>query len=259
MARIAVMNQKGGVGKTTTTLNLSAAIKLNGGNPIMIDMDPQSHLSYIQCPEPKGNEKGLWDFYVSKQNLSSLITEWESVGKLISSDKELIKVETKFGNGPSIVFRLKEGLNELEGVYKDADIVMDCPPSVGVLALNAIFAADLVIIPISSDFLSLNGARKIEHTLKALETVMKCRLNRIYLFTKYDKRRLMSSQVFNMAKTYFGDEVCDVVINENVDLAKSPHENKDIFSYNSKSVGAANYIEFYHYLVQQNLISKQAK
>jgi chromosome partitioning protein len=162
------------------------------------------------------------------------------VGKLISSDKELIKVETKFGNGPSIVFRLKEGLNELESVYKDADIVMDCPPSVGVLALNAIFAADLVIIPISSDFLSLNGARKIEHTLKALETLMKRRLNRIYLFTKFDKRRLMSSQVFNMAKTYFGDEVCDVVIKENVDLAKSPNERKDIFSYNSKSLGAAN-------------------
>ena len=162
------------------------------------------------------------------------------MGKLISSDKELIKVETKFGNGPSIVFRLKEGLNELESVYKDADIVMDCPPSVGVLALNAIFAADLVIIPISSDFLSLNGARKIEHTLKALETLMKRRLNRIYLFTKFDKRRLMSSQVFNMAKTYFGDEVCDVVIKENVDLAKSPNERKDILSYNSKSLGAAN-------------------
>ena len=67
MARIAVMNQKGGVGKTTTTLNLSAAIKLNGGNPIMIDMDPQSHLSFIQCPEPRGNEKSLWSFYESKK------------------------------------------------------------------------------------------------------------------------------------------------------------------------------------------------
>ena len=259
MSRIAVMNQKGGVGKTTTTLNLSAAIKLNGGNPIMIDMDPQSHLSSIQCPEPTGKEKGLWDFYESKQNLSTLITDWENVGKLISSDKELIKVETKFGNGPSIVFRLKEGLTELESVYKNADILMDCSPSVGVLALNAIFAADLVIVPISSDFLSLNGARKIEHTLKALETVMKRRLERIYLFTKFDKRRLMSSQVFNMAKTYFGDDVCDVVINENVDLARSPHENKDIFSFNSKSVGAANYNELYHYLLQQNLISKPSR
>ena len=257
MTRIAVMNQKGGVGKTTTTLNLSAAIHRNGGNPIMIDMDPQAHLSSIQSPLSIDNAKTLWNFYDNKKPLSELITEWQSVGKLISSDKELIKVETKFGNGPSIVFRLRDGLNDLESVYKDADILMDCPPSVGVLTLNAIFAADLVIIPISSDFLSINGAKKIEHTLKALERVIKRRVNRLYLLTKYDKRRLMSSQVFNIAKTYFGDDVCDVVINENVELAKSPNENQDIFSYNPKSVGAANYSSFCDYLLQKRLISKK--
>jgi chromosome partitioning protein len=251
------MNQKGGVGKTTTILNLSAAMKRDGGNPIMIDMDPQAHLSSIKFPiDLPNDEKTLWNFYENKKPLSELITEWENVGRLISSDKELLKVETKFGIGPSIVFRLRDGLNELESVQEDANIFIDCPPSVGVLTLNAIFATDLVIIPISSDFLSINGAKKIEQTLKALEGVIKKRVNRRYLLTKYDKRRLMSSQVFNIAKTYFGDDLCDIVIHENVELAKSPHANQDIYSFNSKSVGAANYTELYHYLIDEKIISK---
>lgn len=254
MTRIAIMNQKGGVGKTTTTLNLSAAILGDGGNPIMLDMDPQAHLTSIH-PEPvKNSEATLFGFYQNNLPLKQMVIEWDNVGKLICANSELIKVETSFGKGPAILNRLRIGLNDLESAYPKSVTLIDSSPNLGVLTLSAIFAADLVIIPISSDFLSINGAKKIERTLNALETVLKRKVERRYLLTKYDRRRQMSSQVLNIAKTYFGDDVLDVIINENVDLAKSPNANKDIFSYNSKCTGALNYTELYQQLVAQQLI-----
>jgi len=254
MTTIAIMNQKGGVGKTTTTLNLSAAIQCNGGSPLMVDMDPQSHLSSIHPSQAKGSEATLFGFYQNNTPLNQIIIEWDNVGKLICSHMELAKVETSFGKGPSILNRLKVGLKHLESIQPVTHTLIDCSPNMGVLTLSAIFAADIVIIPISSDFLSVNGARKIEKTLNSLESVLKKRVERRYLLTKYDTRRHMSSQVFNIAKTYFGNDVFDVVINENVDLAKSAYESKDIFSYNARCTGALNYKQLYDDMVKQNLI-----
>jgi chromosome partitioning protein len=248
MTKIAVMNQKGGVGKTTTTLNLSAAIHRKGGQSVMLDIDPQGHLTSIHPAPPKNSEDTAWGFFNARTPLNKVMTEWDQVGKLICSHNELIKVETKFGNGPSIVFRLRDALNELEATDPNSDVLIDCPPNIGVLTLNAIFAADLVIVPISSDFLSFNGAKKIAHTLKALEVVTKKRINRLYVLTRYDKRRLMSDQVMRMAKTEFGEDVCDIVINENVALAKSTHNKQDIFSYSPTSRGAVNYLDLSDHL-----------
>lgn len=246
------MNQKGGVGKTTTTLNLSAAIHRNGGNPIIMDIDPQGHLTSIYPDAPKDSKETAWSFFNNHTPLKQLMNEWDHVGKFISSHNELIKVETKFGNGPSIVFRLRDAFNALETTDPNIDLLLDCPPNIGVLTLNAIFAADLVIIPISSDFLSFNGAKKIAHTLKALEVVTKKRIKRLYLLTRYDKRRKMSDQVMRMARAEFGDDVCDIIINENVALSKSAHDKQDIFTYSPKSTGAANYLALYHYIMARN-------
>ncbi len=254
MTRIAIMNQKGGVGKTTTALNLSAAIYRCGGNSMMLDMDPQAHLTSAHPAPVNNSEASLFGFYQNNLPLNQLLIEWDNVGKLICSHRELIKVETSFGKGPSILNRLKIGLSDLESDQPGLVTLIDSSPNLGVLTLSAIFAADLVIIPISSDFLSINGAKKIEHTLNALEKVLKKRVERRYLLTKYDKRRQMSSQVFNIAKTYFGEDVLDLVISENVDLAKSINEGKDIFSYNSKCTGALNYSELYQHLLSQQLI-----
>ena len=254
MAKIAIMNHKGGVAKTTTALNLSAAIYRNSGNPIMIDLDPQSHLTSIHPESPKIATSSIFDFYQNNRALNEICIEWLNVGKLIPSNKELIKVETSFGKGPAILNRLKIGLQDLEKLFDDSSIIIDCTPNLGVLTLSAIFAADLVIIPISSDYLSIKGAKKIEQTLNALETILKRRVERRYLLTRYDKRRQMSSEVFDLAKTYFGKDVLEVVINENVDLAKSINQSKDIFCYNNKCQGAYNYNEFHQLLVQQQFL-----
>lgn len=254
MTTIVIMNQKGGVGKTTSTLNLSAAIYNHGGSPIMIDMDPQAHLTSIHSTSSSHSERSLFDFYQNNHPLEELTIEWERVGKLIRANKALIKVETSFGKGPSILNRLKNGLSTLENTFPESIVLIDSSPNLGVLSLSALFASDLVLIPISSDFLSINGAKKITQTLDALEPVLKRRVNRRYLLTKFDKRRRMSEQVLSMANTYFGNDVLNTVINENVELAKSSFANKDIFSHNKHCIGALNYDELYRELLKQECI-----
>ncbi len=119
--------------------------------------------------------------------------------------------------------------------------MIDCCPYLGVLSLNAVFSADLVLVPVSSDFMSLRGASQIERTLKALEQVLKRRVERRYLLTRFDRRRNMSFDIQKKMVELFGDEVCDTVISENVALAEAPALNLDIFSHAPQSRGAEDY------------------
>lgn len=241
MKRIAVFNQKGGVGKTTTVLNLSAALARHGNNPLLIDMDPQGHLTQIHNDPPDTASKTLFGFYQDNRPLNQLEIPWQQIGQLIPSHRELIKVDSIFGKGPAILSRLKQGLEALEKEAPGRHTLIDCCPYLGVLSLNAIFASDLVLIPIASDFLSFQGAQKVEKTLLALEPVVKRRLNRRYVMTCYDRRRGMTFEVHEKAKASFHKELCDVVISENVAVAESPQYKQDVFRYSSTSSGAQDY------------------
>lgn len=241
MTRFAVFNQKGGVGKTTTVLNLSAALARRGSKPLLIDMDPQGHLTQIQGEPPEEAGKSLFGFYHDSKPLSQLQTPWENIGWLIPSHRELIKVDSIFGKGPAILNRLKQGLEVLEKDSPERYTFIDCCPYLGVLSLSAIFASEMVLIPIASDFLSLQGAQKVEKTLHALEPVVKRRINRRYIMTCYDRRRGMTFEVHQQARSHFGDELCESVISENVAVAESPQYKQDVFRYSSASTGAHDY------------------
>lgn len=254
MTRIAVFNQKGGVGKTTTVLNLGAALQRLQYHNLVIDMDPQGHLTQILEEPITSVSNSLFDFYLNHKPLAQITVEWDVLGRIIPSHKELIKVDSTFGKGPAILNRLKLGLESLQTVTHYDNIIMDCCPYVGVLSLNAIFAADLVIIPISSDFLSLQGAQKVEHTLRALEKVLKNRVPRKYLLTSYDKRRGMTFEVQKQAFANFGEDLLKTTISVNVSVAESPQYKKDIFSYHARSSGAQDYQSLTSELIAEELI-----
>lgn len=255
MTRFAVFNQKGGVGKTTTVLNLSAALARHGSKPLLIDMDPQGHLTQIHDQPPDTASASLFGFYQDGKPLSQLQVPWENIGWLIPSHRELIKVDSIFGKGPAILNRLKQGLDVLERDGAKRHTLIDCCPYLGVLSLSAIFASDMVLIPIASDFLSLQGAQKVEKTLQALEPVVKRRINRRYLMTCYDRRRGMTFEVHQQAKARFGSELCEVVISENVAVAESPQYKQDVFRYSGASTGAHDYSTLLDELLAQQEIT----
>ncbi len=246
--RIAIFNQKGGVGKTTTTLNLGAALARAGESPLLLDLDPQGHLSGIHGNVPQEANKSLFAYYQDQRPLAELRLDWDPIGQLIPSHQQLIKVDSIFGKGPTILNKLRTGLEVMEQQEGAWPTVIDCCPYIGVLALNAIFACDHLLIPISTDYLSLQAAEHITRTLQVLEPVLKRRVERRYLLTRFDRRRRMSSDVRQRLRERFGDEVLETVISENVAVAESPSLNRDVFRHNASSTGANDYMSLYREL-----------
>lgn len=238
---IAIFNQKGGVGKTTTTLNLGAALKRAGRPPLLLDLDPQGHLSSIHGNAPSEANRSLFAFYQDTSTLSQLEIPWEEIGHLLPAHQQLIKVDSIFGKGPAILNKLRGGLEALSTEQSPRPVLIDCCPYIGVLALNAIFACDRLIIPVSTDYLSLQAAEHITRTLQVLEPVLKRRIQRRYLLTRFDRRRRMSDDVRNKLRERYGDEVLETVISENVAVAESPSLNRDVFRHNQSSSGAQDY------------------
>jgi chromosome partitioning protein len=257
MAKIAVFNQKGGVGKTTTSLNLTAALARRGYNPLSIDLDPQAHLSYI-CGSTVGNaDDSMFGFYQSTKPLTQLIRPAAGGWLVIPAHVELSKVDTQFGKGPNILNRLNVGIVK-ENLNTGRPIVLDCCPMLGVLSLSAIFASDRVLVPVSADYLAMQSVHQVEKTLKALEHVLRKRVPRRYVMTRFDGRRKMSHQIYDELKARLGDDVCDTKITENVSIAESPASKKDVFAHSPDSRGAKDYEMLLEELVEAGFVERRA-
>ena len=212
MTIVAVFNQKGGVGKTTTVLNIAAALARRGLKPVGIDLDPQAQLGIITGVAAQSGDDSIYSLFQRNRPLGEMIQETASGIGIIPSHIELSKVDALYGKGYNAINKLNLSLQAEKAATGYKHWVIDCCPLVGVLSLSAIFASDGVIVPMSADYLSLKGAVQIQKTLKALERVLKRRVERRYLLTRFDSRRRMAGNVLLMAKAEFGADVCRTLI-----------------------------------------------
>jgi len=254
--RLTVFNQKGGVGKTTTVLNLGAALARRGLVPLLVDLDAQSHLSGILNPGATSAES-LFAYYNAGKPLKDVVRPIRFGGELIPAHTELIKVDTLFGKGPDILKKLKIGLEA--GWDGTRPVLIDCCPMLGVLSLSGIFASERVLIPISTDYLALRGALALDNTLRALEHVLKHRVERRYLLTRFDARRKMSHDIVAQLSARFGTEVCETRITENVSIAESPAHGKDVFAHAPDSRGAQDYAALLEELLTTGFLEAEAQ
>src|ERR1700740_1883924 len=228
MAVIAVFNQKGGVGKTTTSLNLLAGIAQRGQRPLGIDLDPQAHLSGIFDAHPRLADDSIYAFFVRQRPLADVAQITSSGVILCPAHLDLTKLDTLLGKGVNVVTRLRVALKQAGEA--PGPVVIDCCPLLSVLSLNAIFACDLLLVPVSADYLALQGAQQVERALHALEPVFKRRLPRRHVVTRFDARRKMASEVADlMAMALRAEEICATRIAENVSLAESPARQPERF------------------------------
>ncbi len=240
MTVIAVFNQKGGVGKTTTALNIAAGLAMLKLDPIAIDLDPQGHLTLASGASAFTADAGAYAFFQRGVPLDQVVHRLPSGRRIVPATLDLSKIDALCGGDANISTRLRDGIRAALGA-PSAPVIIDCCPMLGVLTLNALIAADRVLIPVSADFLSLQGVDRLDRALNALEIKLKRRIERRVLVTRYDGRRRLSSDIHAELKRRYGDAVCETRIVENVALAESPMRSKDIFAFSPASPGARDY------------------
>src|SRR5690242_4769356 len=230
MTVIAVFNQTGGVGKTTTAANLLAGIAQRGVRPLGIDLDPQAHLSAIfGAPAPLADDS-VYSFFVRQRALEDVAQITASGVIVCPAHLELSGLDALLGKGMNVITRLRVALRPKNAAA--GPVVIDCGAAPGVLSLNAIFACDLLLVPVSASYVALEGAQAVERTLRALEPVFKRRLPRRYVLTRFDTRRNMGSEVGElMALAFRPEEICATRIGEDASLAASPEARLDLFRH----------------------------
>lgn len=239
---VAVTNQKGGVGKTTTAINLSAALAFLGKSTLLVDTDPQANSTISIVVEPSQYEKSLYDVMVESTNhIEEIIKSTTIPGLDIAISKiSMAKLEPALLGAIDSHYRLKDVLSNIKNKYDF--IIIDTPPTLGMITLNALVASDYILIPIQSSYLCLEGTDDLLETIEKVKKVANPNLEIIgVLVTLHDKRTNISRDVLARIKRVFGKKVFKDVISKSVKLEESPAYKESIFTFAPNSVGALQY------------------
>ena len=238
---IALANQKGGVGKTTTAINLSAALAADGKRVLLVDADPQANASSGLGVDIRELQASIYECLVSGINPKEAVMETEVENlHLIPSHIDLVGAEIEMLNLPDREQLLKRVLQQIREEYDY--ILIDCSPSLGLITVNALTAADSVIIPVQCEFFALEGIAKLLNTIKIIKSQLNPSLSIMgFVLTMYDNRLRLSNQVLDEVRRHLGDLVFSTVIARNVRLSEAPSHGQTILDYEPKSKGAVAY------------------
>lgn len=240
---IAIANQKGGVGKTTTTVNLGASLAATERRTLVIDCDPQGNMT-IALGFPKDpSRRTLYNLLILEESLDRVLLKTQVEGlDLIPSDRNLVGASVELVNMENREYRLKALIDSMKQNYDY--ILLDCPPSLDLLTLNALAAADSVLVPIQTEYLALEGVSELLDTLMRLRRTINPSLAiEGILLTMYDDRTTLSKQVAADLRSFFGAQVFETVIPRNVRLAEAPSHGKPVMFYDIHSKGAESYLQ----------------
>jgi chromosome partitioning protein len=249
---IAIANQKGGVGKTTTAVNLSAALGVLEKKVLLVDADPQANATSGLGIDVQSVEMGTYQLLDGSITIEQAILSTESPNlDIIPSHIDLVASEIELVDKNAREYRLKEAL---EGIKAKYDFIMlDCAPSLGLITLNALVAADAVIIPIQCEYFALEGLGKLLNTIKSVQKIHNKNLDiEGLLLTMYDTRLRLSNQVVEEVKKHFGKMVFKTIIQRNIRLSEAPSYGEDIISYDASSRGAKSYLSLGSEIIKRN-------
>ncbi|WP_422091981.1 ParA family protein [Tenacibaculum ovolyticum] len=249
---IAIANQKGGVGKTTTTVNLAASLGVLENKVLLIDADPQANATSGLGLDVDSVEFGTYQVLEHTISAKETILKTESPNvDLIPAHIDLVAIEIELVDKQEREFMLKKALNELKDDYDY--ILIDCAPSLGLITLNSLVAADSVIIPIQCEYFALEGLGKLLNTIKSVQKIHNPDLDiEGLLLTMFDSRLRLSNQVVEEVKKHFSSMVFETIVHRNIRLSEAPSYGESIISYDATSKGAVNYLNLANEIITKN-------
>jgi chromosome partitioning protein len=255
---IALANQKGGVGKTTTTINLAASLAVLDQKVLIIDADPQANSTSGFGFDIKNVQSSIYECIVDEVEAKKIILKTDIANlDLIPSHIDLVGAEIEILNLPNREKVLKKAIEPIKDDYDF--ILIDCSPSLGLITVNALTAADSIIIPVQCEYFALEGLGKLLNTIKIIQNRLNPELAiEGFLLTMYDSRLNLSNQVYEEVKKHFQEMVFNTVIQRNVKLSEAPSYGKPVILYDASSKGAINHMNLAREILQRNSMTKMS-